>query len=219
MTTQPQRRRPRTRRPVRQNLRRQPARTPRTGANLFIGAVILLIALLLFQAEPALTTIAVVLIGAACLAAAHWPRTRALAAIPTTLAAFQELTPVGFEHAIARLVTASGAHHAEVIGGANDRGADVIATIRRYRYFLIRQDRRILIQCKRYVGHPVGSEHVQIVNGTYRHIHRCHLALIVTTSNFTAAALQTKELIGGEIRLVDGRQLSAWANGGTPPWR
>ncbi|MFF1358763.1 restriction endonuclease [Streptomyces sp. NPDC058297] len=127
------------------------------------------------------------------------------------LEAFKRMTPAGFEHAIADLARESDdVRHAEVNGGANDRGADVLITLK--------NGRRVLVQCKRYIGHAVGSEHVQIVNGTYQHIHGCDLAVIVTTSGFTAAARETQSLIGRDIRLVDGDALAAWANGGRPPW-
>lgn len=169
----------------------------------------LIVALALFEASPMAVAALIAVTGTASIAFVQWPRRRPLP-VPRHLDTFQRLTPAGFEQAIAQLALASGARTAHVTGGANDRGLDVLVTLK--------DRRRILIQCKRYAG-SVGSEHVQIVNGTYRHIHGCDLAIIVTTGTFTAAARDTRDMIGREIRLVDGAGLVHWANGGRAPWQ
>jgi restriction system protein len=129
-----------------------------------------------------------------------------------TLTAFHRMQPYQFERAIAALATEHPTvAHAQQVGQANDRGADVIVQLR--------DGRRILIQCKRYRdGNNVGSETVQTVNGVYRDLHRCHAAVIVTTAGFTRAALDTNARLPYGIRLIDGPALTAWANGGPTPW-
>lgn len=142
--------------------------------------------------------------------------TRRRTAIPArghrTLTAFQHMQPYEFEHAIAELAREDRDHvaHATTVGGANDRGADVLVTLH--------TGHRVMIQCKRYIGHNVTSEDVQKTNGTYRDIHQCHAAAIVTTAGFTRDAHETNRLLGHRIQLIDGPQLEAWANGGRTPW-
>lgn len=144
--------------------------------------------------------------------------TRRRRAIPAhghrTLDAFLHMNPGQFEQAIAELALEDRARvaHATTVGGANDRGADVLVHLH--------DGRRILIQCKRYQpGNNVGSETVQTINGVYRDIHHCHQAVIVTTADYTHAAHETNHLLGGRIRLINGGELTAWANGALPaPW-
>ncbi|MCI3279106.1 restriction endonuclease [Streptomyces sp. 7R015] len=101
--------------------------------------------------------------------------------------------------------------HAEHVGQANDRGADVIVTLN--------TGHRVLVQCKKYrPGNNVGSETVQTINGVYRDIHHCHAAVIVTTATFTASACHTNALLPAPIRLIDGHALEHWASGGHTPW-
>jgi restriction system protein len=132
---------------------------------------------------------------------------------PRTLAAFQHLRPDEFEKAIAALAREDKARvaHAQHVGQAGDRGADVLVTLR--------DGRRILIQCKKYrPGNNVGSETIQTINGTYRDIHHCHAAIIVTTARFTEAAHTTSRMLRQPITLIDGHALEQWANGGHAPW-
>ncbi|MFI0822341.1 restriction endonuclease [Streptomyces sp. NPDC021098] len=129
-----------------------------------------------------------------------------------SLAAYRAMSPDDFEHAIARLARrAPGVRSAIAQGGSNDRGLDVLVHLR--------DGRRILIQCKRY-GPPknVTSEDVQKTNGTYRDIHHCALAVIVTTSSYTRDAVETNVLLARPLVLVDGPALADWAAGGRPPW-
>lgn len=130
-----------------------------------------------------------------------------------TLAAFQRMDPYQFEKAIAALAREDRhrVSHAEQVGQANDRGADVIVKLR--------DGRRILIQCKKYRdGNNVGSQTVQTINGVYRDIHHCQQAVIVTTSSFTDDAYRTNGLLPKPILLLNGHQLVQWANGGHAPW-
>lgn len=128
----------------------------------------------------------------------------------TTEREFQALTPGEFEHAVADLCRRDGCSRVEVVGGAGDLAADVLATLP--------DGRRVLVQCKRYAPTTrVGSPDVQQVGGTYAVVHRADLAIVVTTSTYTAAARSYARTAG--IRLIEGYQLAAWAAGtGRPPW-
>ncbi len=107
---------------------------------------------------------------------------------------FLSMTPKAFEHALADLCRRDGCTKVSVVGGAGDLAADVLATTP--------TGQRILIQAKRYGPRTfVGSQDVQRVNGTYRDVHRCDLAAVVTTSSFTKAAAAFCAQVG--IRAVD----------------
>ncbi|WP_354644541.1 restriction endonuclease [Kitasatospora camelliae] len=123
---------------------------------------------------------------------------------------FLGMSPKAFEQALADLCRRDGCTKVTVVGGAGDLAADVLATTP--------GGQRILIQAKRYGPRTfVGSQDVQKVNGTYRDVHRCHLAVVVTTSTFTKAAAAFCAQVG--IRMVDRRALALWAEGtGSPPW-
>jgi hypothetical protein len=130
-----------------------------------------------------------------------------------TLQNFHRMTPADFEHAIAALAREDHrVHTAHRVGGANDRGADVLVHLH--------DGRRILIQCKHHQpGNNVSSGVVQTINGVYRDLHHCHHAVIVTTAAFTRAAHETNNRLPYAIRLIDGTALTSWANGHTPaPW-
>lgn len=129
-----------------------------------------------------------------------------------TIAEFQRMSPAHFEQAIAELAAEHpSVASAAVVGGSNDRGMDVRVKLA--------NGTDVLIQCKRYrLGNNVTSEEVMKVNGTYRDIHRCQQAAIVTTSDFTRSAYDTSGMLQQRIRLIPGEDLLAWANGGTPPW-
>ncbi|SCK24605.1 Restriction endonuclease [Streptomyces sp. SceaMP-e96] len=115
-----------------------------------------------------------------------------------------------FEHAVADLARRDPAvRRTDVSGGKNDRGLDVLVHLH--------SGDRYLLQCKRWKGR-VGSEEVMKINGTYRDIHNCVGAAIITTSAFTADAERTNAMLPKALRLIDGRGLARWASGGRPPW-
>ncbi|WP_033818449.1 restriction endonuclease [Kitasatospora sp. MBT63] len=126
------------------------------------------------------------------------------------IGAFLGMSPKAFEQALADLCRRDGCTKVTVVGGAGDLAADVLATTP--------GGQRILIQAKRYGPRTfVGSQDVQKVNGTYRDVHRCEVAVVVTTSAFTKAAAAFCAQVG--IRMVDRRALALWAEGtGRPPW-
>lgn len=126
------------------------------------------------------------------------------------IANYDQMNPSEFERALAYLCQRDGCTAARVVGGAGDLGADVIATTP--------DGRRMVIQAKRYAKpNTIGSQVVQTLNGTYRDVHRAHLAVIVTTSTFTGPAQSFAAQVG--IRLIDRNKLAAWASQtGSAPW-
>ncbi|MFF3849030.1 restriction endonuclease [Streptomyces sp. NPDC002328] len=120
------------------------------------------------------------------------------------------LDPYEFEQAIADLCARDGCTDVEVVGGAGDLGADVIA--------VAPSGHRLVIQCKRYGdGNKVGSQDLQRFGGTCFTVHEADVAVIVTTSDFTAPAVEYAEQCG--IVCVDAEGLWAWESGDGPrPW-
>nr|MDT0516432.1 restriction endonuclease [Streptomyces sp. DSM 41633] len=114
----------------------------------------------------------------------------------------------GFEHTVAALCARDGCPQVEVVGGAGDLGADVIATTA--------DGLRVVIQCKRYgEGTRVGSQDLQRFGGTCFAVHEADVAIVVTTSDFTAPA--TEYAAACDIVCVDGAGLDAWTESLTPP--
>ncbi|MGX9884647.1 restriction endonuclease [Streptomyces sp. NPDC002276] len=138
----------------------------------------------------------------------RWTDRSALAAGPVrySLAHLDALDPRAFELAVCALLRRDGLT-AQHVGRAGDKGADVLVTDR--------SRRRVVVQCKRLrPDRRVGDQDVQRVNGTYRHDHGAHFAVIVTTGGFTAAARASGPRYG--IRLVDRDALERWADLGEP---
>ncbi|MFH8569428.1 restriction endonuclease [Streptomyces sp. NPDC017993] len=116
-----------------------------------------------------------------------------------------------FENAVARLCERAGCADVSVVGGANDLGADVLATA---------PDGRVLvIQCKRYNDdNKVGSQDVQRFGGTCFAVHQAEIAVVITTSAFTEPAAEYADQCG--ILCFDNDDLIAWAAGlGPAPWQ
>ncbi|WP_308345230.1 restriction endonuclease [Streptomyces sp. ISL-94] len=114
----------------------------------------------------------------------------------------------GFEHTVAALCARDGCPQVEVVGGAGDLGADVIATTA--------EGLRVVIQCKHYgEGNRVGSQDLQRFGGTCFAVHEADVAVVVTTSAFTAPAAEYAAACG--IACVDGDALAAWTESRTPP--
>ncbi|WP_030607673.1 restriction endonuclease [Streptomyces sclerotialus] len=115
-----------------------------------------------------------------------------------------------FEAAVAALCERDGCRDVSVVGGANDLGADIVATAP--------DGRTVVIQCKRYADtHKVGSQDLQRFGGTCFAVHGADLAVLVTTSSFTDPAIEYAEQCG--ILCFDGTELTAWTTGtGPAPW-
>ncbi|KAB1977581.1 restriction endonuclease [Streptomyces triticiradicis] len=124
--------------------------------------------------------------------------------------AYEALDPDEFEQAVAELCRRDGCLDVDVVGGAGDLGADVVARTP--------DGRSVVIQCKRYCdGNRVGSQDLQRFGGTCFTVHGADVAVVVTTSDFTAPALDYAEQCG--IVCVDGPQLRRWQEGAGPrPW-
>ncbi|MFB8247788.1 restriction endonuclease [Streptomyces sp. NPDC055952] len=127
-----------------------------------------------------------------------------------TVVDYDALTPEGFEEAIAALCERDGCSSVEVVGGAGDLGADVLA--------VTPDGRRTVVQCKQYgETNRVGSQDLQRFGGTCFTVHGADLAVLVTTSDFTAPALEYAEQCG--ILCVNREALLAWTDGtGPSPW-
>ncbi|MEU6368613.1 restriction endonuclease [Streptomyces sp. NPDC046931] len=124
---------------------------------------------------------------------------------------YDALDPDEFEQAIAALCERDGCARVEVVGGAGDLGADVVATAP--------DGSRLVIQCKRYgEGNRVGSQDLQRFGGTCFTVHEADIAVVVTTSGFTAPARDYAEQCG--IVCWDREDLEAWGGRtGPEPWR
>ncbi|MER6347336.1 restriction endonuclease [Streptomyces sp. NPDC001595] len=120
------------------------------------------------------------------------------------------LDPYEFEQAIADLCVRDGCSRVEVVGGAGDLGADVVASTP--------DGRRLVIQCKRYGDdNKVGSQELQRFGGTCFTVHEADVAVVVTTSDFTAPAEEYAAQCG--IVCVNHECLRAWSEGlAAGPW-
>lgn len=220
----------RRRTPARRTPSRRPRARRRTRSDLLpVGAVLGMFALVAagrwVNEHRGISLLAAGVLGVGALGwatrlAARFVRAyRSRRIAPTRLRAYQDATPAQFEEQIAALCRRDGCTSVTVVGGAGDLAADVLATLPGRTWWQPwKPRRRILIQAKRYAtGNPVRSEHVQQVNGTYRDIHHCHVAAIVTTSTYTRNAVDLGGRVG--IRLYAADHLTAWANGtGPAPW-
>ena len=121
---------------------------------------------------------------------------------------YEALDADGFEDAIAALCERDGCSEVQVVGGAGDLGADVIATVP--------DGRRLVVQCKYYgAANKVGSQDLQRFGGTCYAVHEAEIAVCVTTSEYTEPALDYAEHCG--IQCLDGKALAAWSEGSAPP--
>ncbi|WAL93743.1 restriction endonuclease [Streptomyces sp. Je 1-369] len=129
---------------------------------------------------------------------------------PAAYVDYTELDADAFEQAVADLCARDACQEVEVVGGACDLGADVLA--------VAPDGRRLVIQCKRYgEDNKVGSQDLQRFGGTCFTVHEADVAALVTTSDFTAPALEYAQQCG--IVCVNGAELQAWCDGtGPSPW-
>lgn len=112
-----------------------------------------------------------------------------------------------FEHLIARLLRRDGWSNVQVMGGANDRGADVVAST---------GNARVVVQCKHYKSQKVGSKEMQQFLGMVFGEHGATVPVFVTSNQFTREA----KLIGDShgIHLISGQELARWQAFGPPPY-
>ncbi|HZF91493.1 restriction endonuclease [Streptomyces sp.] len=122
----------------------------------------------------------------------------------TVVVDYAALSADAFEQAIADLCVRDGCSQVQVVGGAGDLGADVVAAAP--------DGRRLVIQCKRYgADNKVGSQELQRFGGTCYTVHEADVAVVVTTSEFTAPAEEYAEQCG--IVCVNHRFLRDWSDG------
>jgi len=114
-----------------------------------------------------------------------------------TLRELKSMSPREFEHAIAELLRALEYKDVKVVGGSGDLAIDVIA-----RY----NNRRVVLQCKRYNERKVTSPEMQMFIGMIVTEHNADKGIYVTTSSFTRDAVMLARRHG--IELWDGDRLS-----------
>lgn len=118
------------------------------------------------------------------------------------------ISGVEFEQWVARLMRRTGFHAVTVRGGAGDQGADITATSPDGRW--------TVVQCKRYSpSRAMGSPAVQTFAGPAHGIHKAELAVLVTTTGFTAPARRDAALMN--VVLVDRDLLATWATAQAVP--
>ncbi|MFF8897050.1 restriction endonuclease [Streptomyces lydicus] len=129
---------------------------------------------------------------------------------PVELDDYTEMDAHAFEEAVAGLCERDGCAEVQVVGGANDLGADVVA--------VAPDGRSLVIQCKRYCAdNKVGSQDLQRFGGTCFTVHGADVAAVVTTSAFTEPAREYADRCG--ILCFDHDDLVGWASGtGPAPW-
>ncbi|MFJ9111512.1 restriction endonuclease [Streptomyces sp. NPDC102283] len=121
---------------------------------------------------------------------------------------YAQLDPYAFEEAVAELCRRHGCADAEVVGGAGDLGADVLATTP--------DGRRLVVQCKRYgPDNRAGSQDLQRFGGTCYAVHGADVALVVSTGGFTEPALDYADQCA--ILCYGPEELAAWSEGAAPP--
>lgn len=198
--------------------RRRSARGKDQGALIALGLVLILAIVIVREIAAHLAVFLLLLIpvAGAAVAALIIRAKKQQAAFQIQAARSYEIAPYfamnskQFEQALAFLCQRDGCRNVQVVGGAGDLGADVIATTP--------DGRKLVIQAKRFGPNTtVGSGDVQKVNGTYHDFHHAQLAAIVTTSRFTKPARAAAERVG--IRCWDQDALAGWASRtGPAPW-
>lgn len=112
------------------------------------------------------------------------------------------MDPYAFEAACAAFLVRDGFADVELVGGAGDLGADVLAWDA--------HGRKIVVQCKHYAK-QVTSTDVQRFNGTARPVHGADVPLMVGLNGFTGPAQDFAD--DQDISLVGRKALAAWAEG------
>ena len=122
-------------------------------------------------------------------------RKRSLPKLPNGIRRLMDLDPAAFETFVGQLFEAQGYSNVAVMGGAGDRGVDVVA--------LDPDGCSVVIQCKRYLNN-VSAEPIQrlhsfsVTRGAKRRI-------VVTTAGFTRQAEEEAEKT--QTELIDGDSL------------
>lgn len=110
------------------------------------------------------------------------------------------IDPYGLEELIKQLLIKEGYTNVARMGGAGDRGVDLVATRVNIRS---NKNEKVIFQVKRWIGN-VGSEPIQRLNSVKTTDGFDH-GICVTTSDYTQAGLQEGKLTG--IELLNGSDL------------
>jgi restriction endonuclease Mrr len=115
-----------------------------------------------------------------------------------------DLSPSGFERAVAEILATNGYLNVEILGGAGDLGADLRCADS--------YGQSVVVQCKQYaVGRKVTSQEMQLFIGMGRLEHRADRLLYVTTAEYTKAAMALAAKHG--VELFDGQRLVGLGRG------
>lgn len=108
------------------------------------------------------------------------------------------LSPSGFEQAVADILRQTGFNRMRVVGGAGDLSADITCHDE--------SNRLTIVQCKRYQPHhKVGSPEIQQFIGMSLRHHGAQRMIYVTTSGYTAPAVDLAKR--HQVEMIDGRLL------------
>jgi restriction system protein len=171
------------------------------AAAVFI--VLVVVGLIAKYGQQILTygTIAIVVMVAVLVGLWLWKRNNKSAALnlddEKILYMLRGMSPARFEQEVANMFTALG-YSAEVVGGANDGGIDVVAH---------KDGKKFYIQCKKFMTREVTPHDVRDFLGAITNIKNpADKGYFITTNKFTLAAEKTGEQ-NPRIELIDANRL------------
>ena len=116
----------------------------------------------------------------------------------------QQLTGQEFEQVVAARLLLDGVLGVRVVGGPNDRGADIVGEWS--------GGEIVIVQCKRYQSSTkINSRDMQMFAGVAFTLHNANVPIYITTSSFTRQGVG----VAGEcnIHLLGGTQVLRWLAG------
>lgn len=133
----------------------------------------------------------------------RWLRRRKRLRRTRTLVGLLALSPEDFEVAIGELFRSLGYERLRRVGGAGDLGVDLIGRDP--------DGRPVIVQCKRYgLQNRIGSPAIQSFLGMVVH-HGAERGIFVTTSGYTAPAIDLARNAAVPITLIDGSEITRLA--------
>ncbi len=183
----------------RRSKRRRISHRPALLTVTVLIVLVVLSEIVIFAAENQ-ALVGLILLGGITVVIWSWNRRRyACLRHARTLPQLLALTPTAFEETVADLLRALGYCDVRRVGGAGDLGADLVGHDR--------DGHSIVVQCKRYApGSRVGSPAIQAFIGMVTVHHLADRGLFVTTSDFTAPAVELARR--HRVTLIDGRELT-----------
>jgi len=121
---------------------------------------------------------------------------RSIPQISVPIQKIMELDPYQFEEFIGQLLRALGFTNVAIIGRAGDRGVDLVADDP--------DQRKTVVQCKRYIGHSVSATPVQRLH-SFAITRNATRKILITTSDFTPQAKEEASITQTET--INGEQL------------